>query len=40
MRFTALVVVGDGKGKVGIAQGKAAEVPAAIEKLIKQQENQ
>ncbi|HHX49288.1 MAG TPA: 30S ribosomal protein S5 [Clostridiales bacterium] len=35
MRFTALVVVGDGKGKVGIAQGKAAEVPAAIEKATK-----
>ena len=32
MRFAALVVVGDGNGKVGYGQGKAKEVPAAIEK--------
>ena len=31
-RFSALVVVGDKKGKVGMAIGKATEVPAAIEK--------
>ena len=32
MRFAALVVVGDGAGKVGCAMGKAAEVPEAIDK--------
>ena len=32
MRFAACVVVGDGKGNVGMGTGKAGEVPEAIEK--------
>ncbi|MFH1920860.1 MAG: 30S ribosomal protein S5 [Planctomycetota bacterium] len=33
--FTALVVVGDGRGKVGWGYGKANEVPPAVEKAVK-----
>ncbi|QJD71526.1 30S ribosomal protein S5 [Marinobacterium sp. LSUCC0821] len=34
--FTALTVVGDGKGRVGFGRGKAREVPVAIQKAMEQ----
>ena len=34
--FAAMVVVGDGKGKVGWGYGKANEVPPAVEKAVKE----
>jgi small subunit ribosomal protein S5 len=33
--FSALTVVGDGKGRVGFGRGKAREVPAAIQKAME-----
>ena len=32
MRFSALVVVGDGNGSIGVGHGKSAEIPEAIRK--------
>ncbi len=37
--FTALVVVGDGEGLVGVGYGKAKEVPAAIAKGVEEAKN-
>lgn len=33
--FTALIVVGDGKGRVGFGRGKSREVPTAIQKAVE-----
>lgn len=35
LRFSALVVVGDGKGQVGFGSGKAREVPEAVKKAVE-----
>src|SRR5215831_11973247 len=35
LNFSALVVIGDGKGRIGFGKGKAKEVPLAIEKATK-----
>ena len=35
MSFTALTVVGDGKGKIGFGRGKSKEVPQAIQKALE-----
>src|SRR4029450_5748403 len=37
--FTALTVVGDGKGRAGFGRGKAREVPAAIQKAMEAARN-
>jgi small subunit ribosomal protein S5 len=33
--FSAIVVIGDGKGRVGLGTGKSREVPAAIKKAME-----
>ena len=35
-RFSAVVVVGDGNGHIGVGNGKASEVPDAIKKAIEE----
>lgn len=40
MSFSALVVVGDKKGSVGIGFGKAREVPSAVSKAVKEAKKQ
>ena len=35
MRFSALIVIGDEKGRVGMGMGKAVEIPEAIRKAVE-----
>ena len=39
-RFSALIVVGDEKGRVGVGMGKAAEIPEAVRKGIEDAKKQ
>ena len=39
MRFSALIVIGDGKGNFGFGTGKAGEVPEAIKKALAAAKN-
>nr|WP_122012810.1 30S ribosomal protein S5 [Maliibacterium massiliense] len=39
-RFSALVVVGDGDGHVGVGMGKATEIPEAIRKAVEDAKKQ
>lgn len=40
MRFRALVVIGDHKGRVGAAMAKASEVPVAVNKAVERAKKQ
>ena len=40
MRFSALVVIGDEKGRVGYGMGKAVEIPEAIRKAVEDAKKQ
>ncbi|MES2207530.1 MAG: 30S ribosomal protein S5 [Pseudomonadota bacterium] len=39
LAFSVLVVVGDGKGRIGVGKGKAKEVPLAVQKAVEQAKN-
>ena len=39
MGFAALVVVGDGDGRVGMGKGKAREVPVSVQKAMDEARN-
>ena len=40
MRFSALIVIGDKKGRVGVGMGKAVEIPEAIRKAVESAKRQ